>query len=214
MDLARMRHEYESKGLDIGDVDPDPMAQFDRWLNEAVSAGVVEPNAMVVSSVDADSRPHSRHLLLKGISQGGFEFYTNYTSSKASQLDASGSAALTFGWLALHRQVNIVGTAKRLTEAESDAYFDVRPRGSQLGAWASDQSAPIAGREVLEENLAELESRFPDVVTRPPDWGGYRVTPLEIEFWQGRPSRLHDRLRYRRSEASDLAAWSIARLAP
>lgn len=210
MDLARMRHEYETHGLAEGDAADDPLEQFDRWLTEAIQAEVVEPNAMVVSTVDADQRPHSRHLLLKGVRAGGFEFYTNYTSAKATQIVGNPHGALTFGWLGLHRQVNVVGQIERLSTEESDDYFSVRPRDSQLGAWASDQSTEISGRGVLEARLEALAARFPDDVPRPPHWGGYRLRPDEIEFWQGRASRLHDRLRYVRSTAG----WTRSRLSP
>lgn len=210
MDLARMRHEYETKGLSEGDVAVDPIEQFSRWLREAIEAQVVEPNAMVVSTVDDEGRPHSRHVLLKGISVGGFEFYTNYTSAKARHIETNANVALTFGWLSLHRQVNVVGRIERLSSGESDAYFAVRPRASQLGAWASDQSAELLDRAILEAELEAVGQRFPNEVPRPPHWGGYRVTPDLVEFWQGRPSRLHDRLCYSRLHSS----WTHNRLSP
>ncbi len=215
-DLARMRLDYSQQGLDERDASEDAMEQFDRWLADAVAAGVHEPNAMVVSTVDAAGSPWARHLLLKGMSDDedglrGFEFYTNYTSAKAGQLAANPNVALTFPWIQLERQVCITGKAERVSDAESDAYFSVRPRGSQLGAWTSEQSSEIADRSVLEARQAEFEARFPDEVPRPPHWGGYRVTPAVIEFWQGRPSRLHDRLRYERSRTG---GWARSRLAP
>ncbi|MEZ5343399.1 MAG: pyridoxamine 5'-phosphate oxidase [Acidimicrobiales bacterium] len=210
MDLARMRSDYEARGLAESDLAADPLDQFMVWLQEAVDARLAEPNAMVVSTVDSAGQPWSRHLLLKGLSDGGFEFYTNYTSDKAAQLDGEKRVALTFGWLGLNRQVNVTGTAARVTEAESDAYFSLRPRGSQLGAWASNQSSPLSSRNDLETAFAAADAAHPELVPRPPHWGGYRVTPATVEFWQGNPSRLHDRLRYVR----DVSGWRVVRLNP
>jgi pyridoxamine 5'-phosphate oxidase len=206
-----MRLEYESRGLDPADADPDPFRQFERWLQEATAAGLHEPNAMVLSTVDDEGRPWSRHLLLKGLSDGGFEFYTNYESAKGRHLAGSPHGAMTFPWLGLHRQVNIHGPVERLTAAESDAYFALRPRGSQLGAWASRQSEVLADRAELEERYTAEESRFAGgAVPRPSHWGGYRLRPQQLEFWQGRPNRLHDRVRY--TPSGD--GWVRERLSP
>jgi pyridoxamine 5'-phosphate oxidase len=210
--LRDRRVQYETDGVDIGDVDPDPMAQWHRWHDDAFEAGVAEPNAMTLSTVDDDGAPDARIVLVRGADEHGFTFFTNYTSAKSEQLATRPVAALTFSWLDLHRQVRVRGTVTRVADAESDEYYASRPRGSQLGAWASPQSQPIADRGVLEQRVVEADARFAGVVVpRPPHWGGWRVTPAEWEFWQGRPSRLHDRLRYRPA-AGD--GWTVDRLAP
>lgn len=210
MDLARMRYDYEARGLHEADVAADPLEQFESWLHEAVGAELAEPNAFVIATVDGSGRPWTRHVLLKGLSDGGFEFYTNYASDKASQIAGDSRVAATFGWLALNRQVNITGTCAKVSEAESDKYFAIRPRASQLGAWASNQSTLLPDRVELERAFADADERYTDVVPRPPHWGGYRVTPETIEFWQGNRSRLHDRLRYTLLDG----VWSITRHNP
>ncbi len=210
-----MRLEYETAGLAEADLAVDPFAQFDRWFAEAVSAEVYEPNAMVVSTVDGDGYPSSRTVLLKGVSDRGFEFFTNYESNKSRQLSSSPVAAITFAWLGLHRQVNIIGSVEQLSAAESDAYWEVRTRGSQIGGWASDQSRVVDGRAVLTESYRAAEERFPDTVPRPPHWGGWRVAPRSVEFWQGRQNRMHDRLRFSRTaDADGSSRWLIERLSP
>ncbi|MEP0547774.1 MAG: pyridoxamine 5'-phosphate oxidase [Rhodothermales bacterium] len=209
--VADLRRTYTLADLSEQGADADPLRFFERWFDEAVSAEVREPNAMTLATLGADGQPAARIVLLKGVDAEGFVFYTNYESRKARELEAHPRAALVFWWEALERQVRIEGTVGRVDAAESDAYFASRPRGSRLGAWASDQSRPIADRAVLEEKLAEVEAAYPgDAVPRPPHWGGYRLTPTLFEFWQGRASRLHDRLEY--TPGPD--GWTIRRLAP
>lgn len=206
-----MRLEYETAGISEADFAADPMAQFDVWFADAVRAEVYEPNAMVVSTVDAEGQPWSRYVLLKGVGPTGFDFYTNYESNKSAHLDGQATAALTFGWLELHRQVNITGSVERVDDAVSDAYWQVRTRGSQLGAWASEQSRTLSDRSELTDRYEHFEAEFPDDVPRPPHWGGWRVVPRVVEFWQGRQNRMHDRLRYLQT---DDGSWRMVRLSP
>ncbi len=211
-DAAAARREDERAGLSERDMDRDPIRQFARWMDAATDAGLPEPTAATLATADAAGHPSGRVVLIKGYDADGFTFFTNYLSRKGRDLAANPRAALVCFWPELERQVVIMGTVAPVSAAEADAYFRTRPRGSQIGAWASEQSAVIAGREVLERRVAEFGRRFDGQdVPRPPHWGGYRLAPEAIVFWQGRPDRLHDRLRYRRG--SD-GRWVIERLAP
>jgi len=210
--LAELRREYCAAGLHERDLNGDPFRQFDQWLREALSAEVPEPNAMVLATVAPDGQPSTRIVLLKAVDARGFAFFTNYESRKARELAGNPRASLTFPWHALERQVNIEGRVSKLPRAEAEAYFKLRPRGSRLGAWASKQSEIIPGREVLEARVAELETQYPgEEIPLPPNWGGFVLAPERIEFWQGRPNRLHDRLRYARQTDG---LWKIERLSP
>jgi len=207
--LARLREEYTGSGL--RESDPDPIEQFRGWFEEALAAELHEPNAMTLATATPGGSPSARMVLLKGFDERGFVFYTNYEGRKAEELEANPRAALVLYWGELRRQVRVEGGVSRLPDAESDAYFAGRPRGSQLGAWASEQSRPVSDRGVLEQRLRELEANYEGHdVPRPPFWGGYRVEPETIEFWQGRENRLHDRLVYRRSDGQ----WRRERLQP
>lgn len=211
--LADMRRNYAREGLTESQAPAEPFLLFRQWFDEAVKTeqAPVEANAMTLATVDADGRPHCRILLLKGLDAQGFTFFTNYQSAKGQQLEARPFAAMTFFWPTLERQVRIEGRVAKVSHEESDAYFQVRPLGSRLGAWASPQSQVIADREALEGLLKATEARFSDTQPECPDhWGGYRLVPDRIEFWQGRPSRLHDRLNYRLVDGE----WTRERLAP
>ncbi|MFE2043199.1 pyridoxamine 5'-phosphate oxidase [Streptomyces sp. NPDC059477] len=214
LDPAAMREQYRAEGLDEGELAATPVAQFARWFRQAATeAGLFEPNAMVVSTADTEGRPSSRTVLLKHFDEEGFVFYTNYGSRKARDLAANPHISLLFPWHPMARQVIVTGTARRTGRDETAGYFRTRPHGSQLGAWASAQSSPVAGRAELDTSYAELAARYPEgeQVPVPPHWGGFRVTPESVEFWQGRENRLHDRLRY---VARPDGTWRVERLAP
>jgi len=211
-DLAAMREQYDDGGLNETEAGDDPQILFSRWFDDWVATGPFDANAVILSTVDRDGWPSARAVLLKDFDDRGLVFYTNYLSDKARQLDDSGRASLTFLWEPLLRQVRIVGTVTRVSDEESDVYFASRPRGSQIGAWASEQSSVISGREVLEEAVARIEHRYPEEVPRPPHWGGYLLCPSMVEFWHGRISRLHDRIRFRRDNGAD--CWIRERLSP
>lgn len=211
MNIADLRREYQHAALDEADVDPDPVHQFERWMAEAIRAQLPEPTAMTLATADPSGRPSARIVLLKGVGADGFVFFTNYESRKGIELESRTEAALLFHWVELERQVRVEGHIGKLTAGESDRYFATRPLGSRLGAWASPQSRVIPDRPWLERAFADAERRYAAAdPPRPPHWGGYRLAPDSIEFWQGRRSRLHDRIRYRHEGG----AWRIERLAP
>ena len=211
MSIADLRKSYTLAGLLRADLAADPIQQFHSWLQQAIGAQLLEPTAMTLATADKAGRSSARVVLLKGLDDRGFVFYTNYESRKARELLENSNASLVFYWAELERQVRVGGTASRISHDESERYFKSRPRGHQLGAWVSTQSEVIASRAVLEERLKEYERRYPDAAPLPPFWGGYVVAPNEIEFWQGRPNRLHDRFRYTRQKDG---LWLIERLAP
>ncbi len=212
IDLRKLRKEYTRAGLKESDVHPDPVEQFRRWFDEALAANLYEPNAMTLATATPNGRPSARVVLLKGYDERGFVFYTNREGRKGRELEENPHCALVFYWGELERQVRIEGRAFRVSEEDSDAYYRSRPRGSRLGAWVSAQSRPVEDRGALEKRLRELEAEYEGrEIPRPPFWGGYRVEPEEIEFWQGRENRLHDRLLYRRS---DEGGWRMERLQP
>ena len=206
------RHDYEKASLDEASVDRDPIRQFQSWFDQATEAGLPEPYAATLATASAEGRPSARVVLMRGFDERGFVFFTNYQSRKGREIEANPFAAMCFFWQALERQVRVEGSVIVTSEAESDEYFQGRPTGSKLGAWVSNQSGIVPGRENLEAEMESLQRRFPgDEVPRPPHWGGFRIVPDAIEFWQGRPGRLHDRLVYRRSPEG---GWRIERLAP
>jgi pyridoxamine 5'-phosphate oxidase len=210
--IADLRKEYSRATLDMSTIQKNPIKQFEKWFDEAILAGVSEPNAMHLATVNEEGKPSSRIVLLKGLEQNQFVFYTNYQSKKGRELEKNPACALTFFWVDIERQVRIEGVASRVEGAMSDKYFQSRPRGSQIGAWSSPQSAVIKDRSLIEERAIQMEKKFENekVLPRPNQWGGYQIDPLMIEFWQGRASRLHDRIMFTKVDG----VWRIDRLAP
>lgn len=210
--MADIRKEYSKLSLDVSNVNPDPVKQFQVWFDEAIKGEIVEPNAMNLATVREDGRPASRIVLLKGIEDHKFVFYTNYQSAKGHDLDGNPACAITFFWPELERQIRVEGVATRISSKRSEEYFQSRPRGSQVGAWSSPQSSILENRTILEERVAQIEKKFENynVLPKPNQWGGYEIDPLLVEFWQGRPSRLHDRIQYIKVDGT----WKISRLAP
>lgn len=210
--IDKIRTEYAKASLDAGDVDKSPILQFEKWFKHTIEAKVPEPNAMTLSTISDGGRPSARIVLLKGVEQNQFLFYTNYQSQKGKELEKNPACALTFFWPELERQVRIEGMAQRVDESVSEKYFQSRPRGSQVGAWASPQSSIIDNREILEVRAKEIEKRYDGLtlLPKPKQWGGFAIDPFEMEFWQGRPSRMHDRIVYYKNEGG----WAVHRLAP
>jgi pyridoxamine 5'-phosphate oxidase len=211
MTLAELRREYCLAGLRRAEMEADPIRQFQKWFKQAQEADILEPNAMTLATVATDGQPSTRIVLLKAVDERGFSFYTNYESRKGRELAQNPKASLTFFWVGLERQISVQGTVSKLSREESEAYFAVRPLGSQRGAWVSKQSTLVENRAYLERRLGEVEAEFGDKVPMPPYWGGYALKPHSVEFWQGRPNRLHDRLRYRMTSDGN---WLIERLSP
>jgi pyridoxamine 5'-phosphate oxidase len=210
--ISNQQKVYKLSGLVENDLDPNPFVQFGKWYQQAAAANLAEPNAMTLATATKDGLPSARMILLKGFDENGFVFYTNYESQKGRELAENPNAALVFYWAELERQIRIAGAVSKVSRAESESYFNSRPAGSRLGAWASRQSRVIPSRETLEEQLKELEAEYQDrEAPTPPFWGGYRLSPQAFEFWQGRPDRLHDRLRYTRQADG---RWVIERLSP
>jgi pyridoxamine 5'-phosphate oxidase len=212
LDIAGLRHEYIGEGLRRADLDADPIKQFDKWFAAAIKAEIRDANAMALATATPDGKPSVRIVLLKTFDEAGFVFFTNYTSTKGRELEENPRAALVLYWMEVERQIRIDGTVEKIPREESEEYFHTRPVGAQIGAWASQQSEVIDARRVLDARLAEMTQRFAGgEIPLPPHWGGYRLKPQTIEFWQGRTNRLHDRLRYTRDESG---SWLIERLAP
>lgn len=211
-DIAHIRKDYTKTSLDVKSVSKDPIQQFDHWFKEAVTAEVPEPNAMTLATVNAEGRPSTRVVLLKGVENGKFVFFTNFQSNKGQELDQNPACSLTFWWPELERQICLEGVASRIDAKRSEEYFQSRPRGSQIGAWASPQSSMINDRSILEERVKQMEEKFKGLekLPKPHQWGGFEIDPLMIEFWQGRPSRLHDRILFTKVDG----VWRVDRLAP
>ena len=209
--ISELRVSYKKAKLSIGDLNSNPIDQFKEWLHNAMDADIIEPTAMTLATVNNLGQPSLRNVLLKGISKKGFVFYTNYTSRKSAELLATGKAAFVMHWKSLRRQVRVCGQIEKVSAAQSDAYFNSRPRGSRVGAWASDQSKPLATRQILQDAVADVEANYGEDIPRPPHWGGFLIKPDEIEFWADGEYRLHDRFRYTKSATG---TWQAQRLYP